>query len=303
MTVLHHNSAIAILCGGMSDERSVSLETGVKVFDALLAEGYTNVKMIDVDYSLDRLLRQFSPVVVFNALHGTYGEDGQVQGLLEMMNIPYTGSQVESSAVAMNKILSRLVMNELNIPVARGERVVVDGDMPLPFSPPFVVKEPVNGSSRGITMVDSEEEWRECLAQYNSGTVLLVEERWSGQEVDVAVLDGVVLDDVEIIPAEGFYDFAAKYDRDDTEYRVHTDISEEVRKDIYHAAEQIHSFLGCRGVTRSDFIVDGDKFIMLEMNTLPGMTAHSLVPMIAQKQGISYIELVEILLKEAIEGR
>jgi D-alanine-D-alanine ligase len=300
---LNKQTAIAVLCGGLSDERSVSLETGGKVFDALIAANYTNVVKIDVDHFIDEKLRAFSPIVVFNALHGTYGEDGVVQGMLEMMNIPYTGSSVAASAVGMDKILSRLVAESQDIPVARGERVSVTPSLEMPFLPPFVVKEPVNGSSRGITMVDNEDEWKECLTHYQTGTILLVEQRWSGREINVAVLNGKVLDDVEIIPAEGFYDFDAKYSRDDTTYLTHCDISEAMRYKIYDAAEKMHRFLACKGVTRSDFIVDGDRFIMLEMNTLPGMTAHSLVPMIAKKQGISYIALIETLLQEALDGR
>ncbi|MCK5807888.1 D-alanine--D-alanine ligase [bacterium] len=300
---LTKKSAIAILYGGIGDERSVSFESGNKVFEALVDAGYTTVVKIDVDHFIDEKLRAFSPFVVFNALHGTYGEDGIVQGMLEMMNIPYTGSSVTASAVGMDKILSRLVASDQEIPVARGERVAVTPTLAMPLSPPFVVKEPVNGSSRGITMVDSEDEWKECISHYQEGTTLLVEQKWVGREINVAVLNGVALDDVEIIPAEGFYDFDAKYSRDDTTYLTHCDISESMRRKLYDAAEKMHQFLECRGVTRSDFIVDGDQFVMLEMNTLPGMTAHSLVPMIARKQGISYITLIETLLQEALDGR
>ncbi len=300
MTRLTKDSAIAVLYGGMSEERSVSLDTGTRVYEALRNAGYSNVQLVDVDFSLDSALRQFRPVVVFNALHGTYGEDGKVQGLLEMMRIPYTGSPVAASAIGMNKIFTRTVAAHIGIPLADGAVVSVEPDIPAPLPFPLVLKEPVNGSSRGITMIDSEEQWQDAISRYAKGTVLLVERKITGREINVAVLHGDALDDVEIVPFEGFYDFDAKYNRDDTTYRVHTEMPESLRAELYRASELLHRFLGCRGVTRSDFIVSEDHFILLEINTLPGMTAHSLVPMIAERHGLSYIDLIESLLQEAL---
>lgn len=302
MSKLDMNMLIAVVAGGMSDERSVSLETGKMIFDALKKRGYEKAVFIDADFNLDMKLRELKPDVVVNGLHGTYGEDGTVQGLLEMMEIPYTNSGVSASAAGMDKIICRAVMKELGIKVAPGY-IFTAGETTDPLiEPPVVIKDPVNGSSRGVFIVKTIEEWENTVEKLTPGKKYLCEKFFKGREINVAVLMNEVLGDVEIIPANEFYDFESKYESDKTQYIVDPDYSESVSREIWKAALELHKVLGCKGVTRSDFIVNENEYIMLEINTLPGMTSHSLVPMIAKKRGIDYVELIEILINEAING-
>jgi D-alanine-D-alanine ligase len=175
--------------------------------------------------------------------------------------------------------------------------------MERPYDFPFVVKDPVNGSSRGVYIIKDEESWNEAAKELKAGKRYLCEKFFKGREVNVAVLENKVLGDVEITPANEFYDYDAKYNSDKTIYTVHPDISETVREKISDAALKLHVALGCKGVTRSDFIVNGDDYIMLEINTLPGMTGHSLVPMIAKYRGIGYLELIETLISECLSAK
>lgn len=300
MTELDKKIKIAVIAGGMSDERSVSLETGKMMFESLISGGYKNTMFVDVDFNLDKVLRKMNPEVVVNGLHGRYGEDGTVQGLLEMLQIPYTNSGVGASAFGMDKFVSRAVMKELGIRTAEGKCVTVSDNIKEPYEYPFVIKDPVNGSSRGVFIVHNSDDWKKTLNEITEGKTYLCERYFKGREINVAVLNNEVLGDVEIIPANDFYDFESKYESDDTKYVVNPDYSERVSRLIWKASLDIHNALGCKGVTRSDFIVNEDEYIMLEINTLPGMTSHSLVPMIARKRGISYLGLIEMLIEEAL---
>jgi D-alanine-D-alanine ligase len=300
MSKLSKNTKIAIIAGGMSDERSVSLETGGMIHKALTEGGYVNAVFIDAGFDLDLKLRDFSPEVVVNGLHGKYGEDGTVQGLLEMMKIPYTNSGVSASAAGMDKIICRAVMKELGIKVAEGTVFTAEEGMTPPFNLPLVIKDPVNGSSRGVFIIKDMESWEKTVSELVKGKKYLCERFFKGREINVAVLMNEVLGDVEIIPANEFYDFESKYLSDLTKYIVDPDYNEKVSIDVWKAAQLLHTALGCKGVTRSDFIVNGDEYVMLEINTLPGMTSHSLVPMIAKKRGLSYLSLIELLINEAL---
>ncbi|HNW81271.1 MAG TPA: D-alanine--D-alanine ligase [bacterium] len=300
MSKLSKKMRIAVIAGGMSDERSVSLETGKMLHDTLIKGGYGNAVFVDAGFDLDLKLRELTPDVVVNGLHGKYGEDGTVQGLLEMMKIPYTNSGVCASAAGMNKIIARAVMKECGIKVSPGMSIVFEHDMEIPMKFPFVIKDPVNGSSRGVYIIKNKEIWKETVPQLKPGMVYLCEKFFKGREINVAVLLNEVLGDVEIIPANEFYDFESKYLSDKTKYIVDPDYSEKVSMEIWDAALKLHKAIGCKGVSRSDFIVNGDDYIMLEINTLPGMTSHSLVPMIAGKRGISYLNLIEKLMEEAL---
>ena len=166
---LDKNMKIAVIAGGMSDEREVSLVTGNMLYKTLCEGGYTNVKFIDVGFDLSEKLREFSPDVVVNGLHGRYGEDGTVQGLLEMMKIPYTNSGVTASAVGMDKLLCRAVMKDCGIKVAEGKTIEAAADMERPYDFPFVVKDPVNGSSRGVYIVKNEESWDGAKKELKEG--------------------------------------------------------------------------------------------------------------------------------------
>ena len=300
MSELNKNMKIAVIAGGMSDERSVSLETGKMMYDALIAGGYRNTEFIDVDFNLDKVLRTSDPDVVVNGLHGKYGEDGTVQGLLEMLQVPYTNSGVGASAFGMDKFVSRSIMKELGIKTAEGKALEITPQVKAPFEFPLVLKDPVNGSSRGVYIIKDAQEWEQVVTDIPAGRTFLCEKYFKGREINVAVLNDQVLGDVEIIPANDFYDFESKYESDATKYVVSPDYSSRVSREIWNASLNIHKAMGCKGVTRSDFIVNGDDYVMLEINTLPGMTSHSLVPMIAKERGISYLGLIEKLMEEAL---
>ncbi len=180
MAHLTKETHIAVVMGGLSDERDISLQTGTRVADALEQGGYRRVIRIDMGRDIDVVLRQARPDVVFNALHGTYGEDGRMQGLLDLLGIPYTGSGVAASAVAMDKVLTKMVMRSLGIPAARDRVVIAREGLSAPMSFPFVFKDPANGSSKGVYIVRSEAEWHAALAQ-RSGMRMLVEEYVKGR--------------------------------------------------------------------------------------------------------------------------
>ncbi len=297
---LSKTTKIAVLKGGFSDEREVSLETGKMVATALKENGYNEVEEIDVQKNIYEILKEKNPEVIFNALHGTFGEDGKIQGVFELLEIPYTGSGVLGSAVGMNKISARIFMQALGISVASGEIAKLSDNLKTKM--PFVVKEPENGSSRGVFIIKNEKDLENAKKQVGLEKTVLIEKFFKGREINVAVLNGKVLGDVEIIPKNEFYDFNAKYESNETKYIVSPKYSENVKKEIFNAAEKMHNYLNCKGVTRSDFIVFEEDYIMLEINTLPGMTGHSLVPMIAKKEGVSYIKLIELLLEEALNN-
>jgi len=296
---------VAVLYGGRSSEREVSLKTGKACADALAAKGY-DVTLVDVGLDLPERLRAARIDVAFNALHGRWGEDGCVQGLLEAMAIPYTGSGVLASALGMDKVVSKamfaragLALIEYRVfPQAQAGAI---GPADLPFGIPCVVKPAGEGSSVGVHLVrDPAKLHAACLDAATFKGDVIVERYLKGVEVNVAVLDGKALGAIEIEPANDFYDYAAKYTAGTTRYHYPARIPEAHVKRVMAAAEQAHRGLGCAGVTRVDFIVapDGTPYI-LEINTLPGMTATSLVPKIAAGLGISFPDLCERILEGA----
>ncbi len=297
---LTKNTRIAVMMGGLSDEREISLQSGGLIADALVKGGYTAVTKVDMGRDIDTVLRTLKPTVVFNALHGTWGEDGRIQGLLDILGIPYTGSGVAASAVGMNKILTKMVMRRLGIPAADDMVVETTVGMAAPMPYPFVFKDPENGSSHGVFIVRDPLEWHAALTQVAVGKRMLVEEYVKGREITVAVFGDTVLGDVEIVPVKDFYDYEAKYFDEKTRYIADPDYDPAMREAMRREALDLHRALGCRGTTRSDFIVTPSRHIMLEINTLPGMTGHSLVPMAAARRGIDYLGLIERLLEEAL---
>ncbi len=296
---------VAVLYGGKSTEREVSLRTGKACADGLVQKGY-DATLIDVDREIAARLREGRFDVAFVALHGRWGEDGCIQGLLEAMGIPYTGSGVLASALGMDKVFAKASFRSLGIPVidyrvfpASGAAEIAVAD--LPFGLPCVVKPSGEGSSVGVHLV--REEAKLSAACQDAATFkgdLIVERYVKGAEVNVAVLDGTPLGAIEIVPANEFYDYAAKYTAGTTKYFYPARIPEAHAKRVMEAAATAHTGLGCAGVTRVDFIVDpdGTPFI-LEINTLPGMTATSLVPKIAAGIGIPFPDLCEKILEGA----
>lgn len=296
---------VAVLYGGRSSERDVSLRTGGACAEALRERGY-DVTLVDVDLDVAARLREARADVVFMALHGRWGEDGAIQGLLESMGLPYTGSGVLASALGMDKVLSKLLLRERGLsviehrvfPKSAADRISV-GD--LPFGLPVVVKPSGEGSSVGVQIArDAAGLAEACLDAARYKGEVIVERYVKGMEVQVAVLNGKSLGAIEVVPSREFYDYTAKYTPGSTQYHYPARLSPPHYARVCHAATRAHEALGCSGVTRADFIVAGDGTpYVLEVNTLPGMTATSLVPKIAAGNGISFPELCERLLDGA----
>ncbi len=296
---------VAVLYGGRSAEREVSLKTGEACAEALRSRGL-DVTLVDAGLDLDVRLRALGADVAFLALHGRWGEDGCTQGLLESMGIPYTGSGVLASAAAMDKVVSKQLFRGAGLSLAAyrafppetvGSVTVAD----LPAGLPAVVKPACEGSSVGVHVVKTADELPAALADAArfKGDVI-VEQYVKGQEVNVAILDGVALGTVEMVPSREFYDYVAKYTPGSTTYHVPARLSPELGARVCRDAETAYRALGCSGVARVDFIVtpDGTPCI-LEVNTLPGMTGTSLVPKIAAGKGISFPDICERLLDGA----
>ncbi len=296
---------VAVLHGGRSSEREVSLRTGTGCAEALRSRGY-EVALIDAGLDVAERLRQSRAEVVFLALHGRYGEDGCVQGLLETMGLPYTGSGVLASALGMDKVMSKILFREAGLSLAEyrvfpRERASAVTAADLPFGLPAVVKPSHEGSSVGVQIArEAEALPAACLEAARHRGDVIVERYLEGAEVHVAVLDDQALGAIEVVPAREFYDYAAKYTAGTTQYFFPARIPPSQLERVSRAAETAHRALGCSGVTRVDFILSraGEPYV-LEVNTLPGMTPTSLVPKIAAGAGIAFPELCERLLDGA----
>ncbi len=298
---------VAVLMGGWSAEREVSLSSGKECAAALEQAGYA-VTCIDVGHDLPALLAALTPPpdAVFNVLHGKGGEDGVIQGVLELMQIPYTHSGVKASALAMDKELTKQVLATVGVPTPRG--IVVDRDAVLaghPIDPPYVVKPVDEGSSVGISFVMpgdnmpglDEDSWV-------FGERALVESYIAGRELTVSVMGDRALAVTEIKPKEGFYDYAAKYTDGMAVHQVPADVPQAVYDACMRMALLAHQTLGCTGISRADYRYDDslpgtDGLFMLEVNTQPGMTPLSLVPEQAAHLGISFPELCAWMVENA----
>ena len=291
---------VGVLMGGMSSERPISIKSGNAVATALRNRGYRVVE-IDVDPNTPAKLREHGIDVAWLALHGAFGEDGCVQGMLEVMRIPYTGSSVRASAVAMDKIATKRLLRgtKINLP---NDTVWQKGEAPpVDMRFPVVAKTPNGGSTIGIHLCETQDALNEALL--DCGTVessVLIEQFVRGREITVALLEGRALPVVEIRPHEGFFDFSAKYTQGQTEYLVPAPIDPVVAATAQEHAEIAFRTTGLSGVARADFIVDEEGTPwFLEINTIPGMTETSLTPMAAGATGIGFEDIVEISLKSA----
>ena len=296
------NKRIGVLLGGMSAEREVSIQSGEAILSALAARGYEACR-IDVDLDLPRRLKDEKIEVAFIGLHGRLGEDGAVQGLLEMMRIPYTGSGVLASALAMNKEMSRRIFRQADLPVPpslllrQGEEGrMMSSDLPFPW--PMVVKPSQEGSSVGVTLVKGKKEMNRALVSaFAYGAEILIEPYIKGREIQVGILNDIALGAIEIIPKAAFYDYEAKYREGMAEHRFPAPLSKEEYRRALDLGLQAHRSLGCEGATRVDMLYGTEgRFTLLEVNTLPGMTALSLLPEIARGVGMIFEELVEKIL-------
>lgn len=298
--MLKNKIKIAVLYGGLSSEREVSLKTGKGIYDALIKKGYMNTLLIDVDWNIAEKLLSEKPDFCYIALHGRYGEDGTIQGLLEMMRIPYNGSGVAASAVAFDKVVSKSVFEFNGIPTP--EYFILTDEKHSPFYP-CVVKPAREGSTIGITIVKSDEEFKDAVniaRRYDNK--VLVEKFVSGKELTISIIDELILPPIWIRPVKGFYDYESKYTKGMTEYIFDTGLSEDQNDYIKLIAKGAYDSLGCFSAARVDMIFDGEKAYVLEVNTLPGMTETSLLPNAAKKYGISYEDLVDMIVRKC-KGR
>jgi D-alanine-D-alanine ligase len=302
---------VVVLMGGWSSEREVSLTSGKGVADALRERGWLNVTELDMDRDVARRLAELKPGVVFNALHGTPGEDGTVQGMMDLMGLKYTHSGLETSVIAIDKELTKMVLVPHGIRMPAGKMVESESiyrEDPMPR--PYVLK-PVNeGSSVGVAIVTTDGNYgnpigRDVPGPWHEFDELLAEPFIKGRELTVAVLNDEPLAVTELKIDSGFYDYEHKYTDGRTVHVCPAEVPDEIARSMMDMAAKAHRLLGCKGASRSDFRWDDEQgeagLYLLEVNTQPGMTPLSLVPEQAKMKGIAYGELVERLIAEALQ--
>ena len=296
---------ILILSGGISKERLISLDTGTQVSKELKKNGY-KVKISEPDFSLKTNIRKFKPDIIFNALHGQYGEDGYIQSIIEGYKIPYTHSGVIPSAIAMDKDISKKIFlkNKIRTPKyfiysfnLKKKDLITKINKKLKF--PVVVKPLNEGSSVNVYICNKNNIIR-ILNSISNYKKIMIEEFIGGREIQVAIMGNKILGAIELKPKRKFYDYQAKYNRKaKTEHIIPVKIKRKKLNEVLQIAYKAHKIIGCRGVTRSDFKYYNEKFYLLEINTQPGMTKLSLVPEIALYKCITFLKLIEWMLKDA----
>jgi D-alanine-D-alanine ligase len=302
---------VVVLMGGWSSEREVSLTSGRGVAEALRTRGWSNVSELDMDRDVARRLAELKPDVVFNALHGTPGEDGTVQGMMDLMGLKYTHSGLETSVIAIDKELTKMVLVPHGIRMPAGKMVESESLFREdPMARPYVLK-PVNeGSSVGVAIVAADGNYgspigRDVEGPWHHFEHLLAEPFIKGRELTVAVFNNEPMGVTELKPKAGFYDYDAKYTDGLTVHVCPAEVPGEIAEAMMDMAAKAHRLLGCKGASRSDFRWDDEQGVagiyLLEVNTQPGMTPLSLVPEQAKLKGISYGELVERLIAEALQ--
>ena len=300
---------ILILCGGFSKERTISLDTGRQVAKELKKNNY-RVKLCEPDNDLLKKIKLFKPNVIFNALHGQFGEDGYVQTILETQKIPYTHSGVIASAIAMDKEISKkiFIKNKILTPKyikfkykKNSKQIIQKIQKKLKF--PVVIK-PINEGSSVDVFICNKNNIMKNLKKMKLYNEILIEEFVPGREIQVAIMGKKKLGAIELKPKRKFYDYEAKYNpKAKTKHIIPTNLNQKDLKKILTISLNVHKIIGCRGVTRSDFKFYKGKFYLLEINTQPGMTKLSLVPEIASYAGHNFIELIEWILKDASINR
>ena len=296
---------ILIISGGISKERVISLDTGKQVAKELLKNGYF-IKIAEPDFKLLEVIKSFKPNIIFNALHGQFGEDGYIQTILETTGIPYTHSGVISSAIAMDKELSKKIFIKNNILTPKYILYSFDKsktdlikiiNKKLQF--PVVIK-PLNEGSSVNVFICSKFDIFSKINLLKNYKKIIIEQFISGREIQVAIIGSKKLGAIELIPKRKFYDYQAKYNsKAKTEHIIPVSLSKRDYDKVMNISMRAHKLIGCRGVTRSDFKYYNGKFYILEINTQPGMTSLSLVPEIAAFHGISFIKLIKLILKDA----
>ena len=296
---------ILIISGGISKERLISLDTGQQVANELKKNGY-RVKITEPDNNLEKNIKFFKPNVIFNALHGQFGEDGYIQTILERNKIPYTHSGVIASSIAMDKEISKKIFIKNNIKTPKfftysydlkNKDLIKKINKKLKF--PVVVK-PLNEGSSVNVYICNQKNIYNTLSKLKNYKIVMIEEFIGGREIQVAIMGNKKLGAIELKPKRKFYDYEAKYNTSaKTEHIIPVNLSKDKLRKIMNIAFKAHKIIGCRGVTRSDFKLFKNKFYLLEINTQPGMTKLSLVPEIAEYKGISFKNLIEWMIKDA----
>ena len=296
---------ILIISGGISKERLISLDTGQQVANELKRNGY-RVKITEPDNNLEKNIKFFKPNVIFNALHGQFGEDGYIQTILERFKIPYTHSGVIASSIAMDKEISKkiFIKNKINTPKfftysydVKNEDLIKKIKKKLRF--PVVVK-PLNEGSSVNVYICNEKNILKILNSIKQYKKVMIEEFIGGREIQVAIMGNKKLGAIELKPKRKFYDYQAKYNSSaKTEHIIPVDLPKGKMDIVMNMAYKAHKVIGCMGVTRSDFKFFNNKFYLLEINTQPGMTKLSLVPEIAAHRGMSFLELIEWIMRDA----
>ena len=296
---------VLILSGGISKERLISLDTGNQVFKELKKNGY-RVKISEPDNYLEKNIKKFKPNVIFNALHGQFGEDGYIQTILDKFKIPYTHSGAIASSIAMDKEISKklFIKNKIKTPkfftyshdITKSILIKkINKDLRFP-----VVIKPLNEGSSVNVYISNKKTLDKILYKLKVYKKILIEEFIGGREIQVAIMGDKKLGAIELKPKRKFYDYQAKYDtKSKTQHIIPVDLPKSKFNKVMDIAFKAHKIIGCRGVTRSDFKFFNGNFYLLELNTQPGMTKLSLVPEIASYKGISFLKLIEWMLKDA----
>ncbi len=296
---------VLILSGGISKERLISLDTGQQVAKELKKNGY-KIKISEPDKNLEKTIKNFKPGVIFNALHGQFGEDGYIQSILERFKIPYTHSGVIASSLAMDKEISKkiFIKNKIKTPKFITYSYDISASnltkkIKKNFKFPVVVK-PLNEGSSVNVYICNEKNVITIVKSIKNYKKIMIEEFIGGREIQVAIMGNKKLGAIELKPKRKFYDYEAKYNTNaKTEHIIPVDLPKNKLKKVLNIALKAHKVIGCTGVTRSDFKYNNGNFYLLEINTQPGMTKLSLVPEIAAYKGINFIELIEWILKDA----
>lgn len=309
--IIEKSAKIAVLCGGLSSEREVSLRSGKNCHEALHRLGYSNAVLVDMDRNIAQRLVEEKTDAVFLALHGRYGEDGCIQGLLEILGIPYTGNRVTASAITMDKDMTKRILRDEGLPVVPSVTVHRNGSEHFPLDLfevlrfPVMVKPATEGSSIGMSKVNEKPQLPDALKTAASHCpTVLVEEFVPGKSITVGVFNRngkpVVTPILELRTKTEWYDLEAKYTHGLTEFILPAELPDNITRQIQETTLKAHAAVGCYGLSRIDFVVDAEnRFYILEINTIPGMTDLSDLPAQAQCMGVSYDELVECILQTA----
>ena len=302
----NRNKNITILLGGWNNEAEVSRKSGEAVYDVLMKLGYQNVAKLEFDQNVLSNLKDLETDIVFNALHGQFGEDGKIQGLLDIAKIKYTHSGLLSSAICMNKVFFKSLCQNYNILMAessilkRGNNVI-NQKIINKIGKPFVIKPIDEGSSVGVEVIFENDNFEIEKYNWKYGEEVIIEQYISGQELNVAILGQKALGIIEVIPKESlFYDYKSKYTSGMTDYVV-PNFSDKKNQEIMDLALRCHNIVGCSDLSRVEFIYSdtSQKLYLLEINTHPGITSLSLVPKIAKNAGLSFEYIVEYLINNA----